>query len=79
MRSAQEVYSKCLGKEGEFDIDAFRNVFHKAVECFPITYDMPPENKRIQAGNRVKMLADNKAIGYDFTVVIKLRHRQLRL
>lgn len=68
MRSSQEVYSKCLSNDGEFDMESFRHVFHKAVECFPITYDMPPDNKRVQAANRVKMLADNNAISYDFTV-----------
>lgn len=68
MNTASDVYKKTFGKS--FDMETFAAEFEKAVDNFPITRDMPHQNKRMQAAQRIKWLGENRHLSGDFSVEV---------
>ena len=64
MNTPDEFYKKVMGKN--FNMVDFEPAFDEAVGFFPITRDMPPNAKRMQAAQRIKFLGEKKFFGNDF-------------
>lgn len=63
-----ELYKKLFLGRNCNDLEKFEGAFEQAVENFPISGNMPSNNKRMQAAQRIKWLTENQILGQDFAV-----------